>query len=165
MSQLILQPFHRFTYVTAHSSTLPLLHLHHSSFSKSSFASPTSQALLLHHLASRPYHILKFCCRLLITGTQACYVKRLHNKKESALSGHVLNRIQIQVTASSLTQVSCILVVHVRQATSTNIWTSNVYESWFEQQSIRIKIKCRLLHSRHLTSGKWKYKYLSFNWK
>ena len=32
-SQLILQPFHRFTYITAHSPTLLLLHLHHSSFS------------------------------------------------------------------------------------------------------------------------------------
>ena len=29
-SQLILQPFRRFTYVTAHSPTLPLLHLRHS---------------------------------------------------------------------------------------------------------------------------------------
>ena len=55
-SQLILQPFRRFTYVTAHSPTLPLLHLHHSSLSSPSFASPTSQALHLCHLASRP------CC-------------------------------------------------------------------------------------------------------
>ena len=46
-SQLILQPFRRFTYVTAHSPTLPLLHLRHSSFSNPSFASPTSQALHL----------------------------------------------------------------------------------------------------------------------
>ena len=53
MSQLILQPFRRFTYVTAHSPTLPLLHLHHSSFSNPSFVSPTSQALHLIHLASR----------------------------------------------------------------------------------------------------------------
>ena len=48
-SQLILQPFRRFTYVTAHSPILPLLHLRHSSFSNPSFASPTSQAL---HLTS-----------------------------------------------------------------------------------------------------------------
>ena len=41
-SQLILQPFRRFTYVTAHSSTLPLLHLSHSTFSIPFFASPTS---------------------------------------------------------------------------------------------------------------------------
>ena len=53
-SQLILQPFRRFTYVTAYSLTLPLLHLRHSSFSNPSFASPTSQALHLSHLASRP---------------------------------------------------------------------------------------------------------------
>ena len=53
-SQLIPQPFRHFTYVTAHSPTLPLLHLRHSAFSKPSFASPTSQALHLIHLASRP---------------------------------------------------------------------------------------------------------------
>ena len=54
-SQPILQPFRRFTYVTAHSQTLPLLHRRHSSFSNPSFASPTSQALHLIHLASRPW--------------------------------------------------------------------------------------------------------------
>ena len=54
MSQLILQPLRRFTYVTVHSPTLPLLHLRHSSFPNPSFASPTSQALHLVHLASRP---------------------------------------------------------------------------------------------------------------
>ena len=43
-SQLILQPFRRFTYVTAHSPTLPLLHLLHSSFSIPSFPSPMSGA-------------------------------------------------------------------------------------------------------------------------
>ena len=53
-SQLILQPFRRFTHVTAHSPTHPLLHLLHSSFVNPSFASPTSQALHLIHLANRP---------------------------------------------------------------------------------------------------------------
>ena len=53
-SQLILQPFRRFTYVTTHSPTLPLLHLSHSSFSNPYFTSPTSQALHLRHLAIRP---------------------------------------------------------------------------------------------------------------
>ena len=51
-SQLILQPFRQFTYVTTHSPTLPLLHLRHSSFSNSSFASCTSQAL---HLMNRDH--------------------------------------------------------------------------------------------------------------
>ena len=45
-SQLILQPFHLCTYVTAHSLTLPLLYLRHSSFSNPSVASPTSQFIL-----------------------------------------------------------------------------------------------------------------------
>ena len=44
-SQLILQTFHRFPYVTAHSSTLPFLHLRHSSFTNPSFASPTSHRM------------------------------------------------------------------------------------------------------------------------
>ena len=55
-SQLILQSFRCFTYVTAHSPTLPLLYLRHSSFSNPSLPSPTSQALHLIHLATRP------CC-------------------------------------------------------------------------------------------------------
>ena len=42
----ILQPFRRFTYITTHSPTLPLLYLRHSSFSNPSFASPTSQFIL-----------------------------------------------------------------------------------------------------------------------
>ena len=54
MSQLILQPFCHFTYVTAHSTTIPLLYLRHSSFSNPSSASPTSQALHLIHLACHP---------------------------------------------------------------------------------------------------------------
>ena len=56
-SQLILQPFRRFTYVTAQSPTLPLLYLRHSSFSNPSFASLTSQDLHLIHLASRPWFL------------------------------------------------------------------------------------------------------------
>ena len=59
-SQLILQPFRRFTYVTAHSPTLTLLHLRHSLFPNPSFASPTSQALHLIHLPSRPWPIVLY---------------------------------------------------------------------------------------------------------
>ena len=40
---------HCLTYVTAHSPTIPLLHLCHRSFSNPSVASPTSQALHLRH--------------------------------------------------------------------------------------------------------------------
>ena len=89
-SQLILQPFPHFTYVTAHSPTLPSLYLCHSSFSNPSlalpmsqlilqpfhcftqvtahsstlFPSPTSQALHLFHLASRPCLPLLLCSAL-----------------------------------------------------------------------------------------------------
>ena len=66
-SQLILQPFRCFTYITAHSSIIPLLHLCHSSFSNPSFASPTSQALHLLHLVSRQwfFHAPSHQCNLL----------------------------------------------------------------------------------------------------
>ena len=56
---LIHQPFHHFTYSTAHSPTLLLLHLHHSSFFNPSFASPMSQALHLRHLASHPWKLVQ----------------------------------------------------------------------------------------------------------
>ena len=45
-SQLILQPFRRFTYVTAHSPILPSLYLRHSSCSNPCVALPTSQLIL-----------------------------------------------------------------------------------------------------------------------
>ena len=54
-NELILKPFRRFTYVTAHSPTLALLHLHQSSSSNLSLASRMLQALHLRHLASRPW--------------------------------------------------------------------------------------------------------------
>ena len=49
-SQLILQPFHCFIYVTAHCPTLPLLHLQNSSLSNPSIPSSTSQLIL------QPFH-------------------------------------------------------------------------------------------------------------
>ena len=44
--ELILQAFHHFTYVAAHSPTLLPLYLHHISFSNPSIALPTSQLIL-----------------------------------------------------------------------------------------------------------------------
>ena len=52
-SQLILQPFHHFMYVTAHSKTLMLLHLCHSSF----YNPPCTSQLILQ----------PFCCFTYIT--------------------------------------------------------------------------------------------------
>ena len=46
ISQLILQPFYRFTYITTHSPTLPSLYLRHNSFSNPSVVLPTSQLIL-----------------------------------------------------------------------------------------------------------------------
>ena len=59
-SQLIPQPFCRFTYVTALYPTLPLLHLRHSSLSNPSFASPTSSGelpMLLYRSSLRRYYL------------------------------------------------------------------------------------------------------------
>ena len=91
-SQLILQPFHCFTYVTAHSPTLlllhllyitahsplPLLHLCHSSFSNTSIALPMSQLIL------QP-----FCCFTYVTVHSPTLLSLLlrhkppmHNKKK-----------------------------------------------------------------------------------
>ena len=71
-SQLILQPFRRLTYVTAHCPTLPLLHLRHSSFSiphsstfpslhlrYSSFSNP-SAALPTSQLILQPFFRLSY---------------------------------------------------------------------------------------------------------
>ena len=49
LSQLILQPFHRFTYVTAHSIALALLHLRHRLFTLVTAHSPTLPPLYLNH--------------------------------------------------------------------------------------------------------------------
>ena len=49
MSQLIVQPFRCFTYVTAHSPTLLTLYVRHNSFSNPSVAWPTSQLILQTH--------------------------------------------------------------------------------------------------------------------
>ena len=46
VTALILQPFRHFTYVTTHSPTLPSLYLRHSPVSNPSVASPTSQFIL-----------------------------------------------------------------------------------------------------------------------
>ena len=77
-SQLILQPFRRFTYVAAHSPTLPLLHLRHNSFYNPPFASPTSQALHLNHLASRPWHILVFNVQFKVWYERDLVLKAVH---------------------------------------------------------------------------------------
>ena len=53
-SQVILQSFRRFNYATSHSTTLPPLHLCHRSCYNPSVVLPTSQALHVLHLASRP---------------------------------------------------------------------------------------------------------------
>ena len=82
-SQLILQPFRRFIYSTAHS-TLPPLHLRQRSFYNHSVASPTSQALHVLHLASRP------CIgeQKTVCGGLACYSMLLSLEVATVLDSH-----------------------------------------------------------------------------
>ena len=48
-AEFILQPFRHFTFVTTHSPTLPWLYLRHSSFFNPSVASPTSRHSRVHY--------------------------------------------------------------------------------------------------------------------
>ena len=63
-NELILQDFRHFTYVIAHSPTLPSLYLRHSSFSNPSVASPTSQLIL------QPFFRFSY-----VTGEQSSFSK------------------------------------------------------------------------------------------
>ena len=88
-----LQPFRHFNHVTAHSSTLPLLHLRHSSFSNPSFASPMSQALHLRHLASRPWDLTMtnaFKC-LGVTLQTTGNTFRVHVKEKAIIAIRAIN--------------------------------------------------------------------------
>ena len=69
MSQRILQPIRCFTYVTAHSPTLPLLYLRHITFSNPSVALPTSQHILQPSVALATWQLilLPFRCCTLVT--------------------------------------------------------------------------------------------------
>ena len=58
MSQLTFQPFRCFTYVSAHSPTLPSLHRRHSSFDKPFVTSPTSRSLYNPSVASAPSQLI-----------------------------------------------------------------------------------------------------------
>ena len=87
-SQLILQPFRCFTYVTALSPTLPLLHLRHCSFSNPSFASPTSLALHLRHLVSSP-------CIQRALRNNLLYISHCLSVVSTCLGHHVLRDIRL----------------------------------------------------------------------
>ena len=89
--------FLRFTYVTAHSPTIRLLHQRHSSFSNPSFASPTSQALHLRHLASRPCYeyssILVCACTIKVfTTLPAVAFKETTNSPSPLYSLQIFSR-------------------------------------------------------------------------
>ena len=80
--------------LTAHFTTLPLLYLRHSSFSNPSFTSPTSQALHLLHLTSRPWK--EPLWRASIPGiyripTASACVMRRHYAFKYTQSLHVIN--------------------------------------------------------------------------
>ena len=137
-SQLILQPFYRFTYVTAHSPTLPLLHLRHSSFSNPSFVSPTSQVL---HLIQSSAHFPTF---------QSLHLR--HNSFSNPSIALPTSQLILQpfrcftyVTARSPTLISLLLrhriftYVTWRAAHGTYVRQANLYNHVFSH------IKCLLI--------------------
>ena len=105
-SQLILQYFRSFTYVTTHSQTLPLLHLRHSSFSNHSFASPTSQALHLRHLANRAFisTLVTKCSQNIVADTDKNKALIDCHKCSSFLS--IVKSEPLKIPASVLEKVS-----------------------------------------------------------
>ena len=113
-SQLILQPFFRFIYVTAHSPTLPLLHLRHSSFCNPSFASPTSQGLNLIHLASRTWFIEYYRP----TGIQICGSMNRNWNNNFRKRDHILFHAVCSVSAYCDVQC-CQQVLMISRRTST----------------------------------------------
>ena len=82
--QLILQPFRRLIYVTAHSPTLPLLHLRHSSFSKPSFVSPKLCHRLFTYVMWRAVHGLTY-----------------PHKKDPNVSGPVVVEVIVSITPTN----------------------------------------------------------------
>ena len=87
MSQLILQPFHRVTHVTAIlqandinlTPILPSLYLRHNSFSNPSVASPTSQFFL------QPFFRFSYVTgsSLMLRGEPQCDVKPNYNNSSN----------------------------------------------------------------------------------
>ena len=76
--------FSNFTYVTAHSPTLPSLYLRHNSFSNSSVASPTSQLVL------QPFLRFSYVIGSSLTspGEPPMEIWIATNKDEDKISGH-----------------------------------------------------------------------------
>ena len=135
-SQLILQSFRRFTYIAAHS-TLPLLHLRHSSFSTHSFAFLTSQALHVRHLASRPWIDL-FVRKELGTLTLCSFPNLSVTSPTSKLNRQSLRRFTY-VTAHSPT----LPLLRLRHSS-------------FSDPSFA-SLTSQALHLRHLASHPWVY--------
>ena len=80
-SQLILQPFRRFTYVTAHSPTFPSLHLRHSSFSNPSVALPTCSFSNLSVTSPTSHLILQpFRCFIYVTAHSPTLLSLLRHR-------------------------------------------------------------------------------------
>ena len=83
--QLILQPFRRFTYVTAHSPTLPLLHLRRGSFSNPSPGEPR-----IGYIIENWYGNFKILSYKLFKNTKIWCAKSLVNIKVVVDDGQIL---------------------------------------------------------------------------
>ena len=126
-SQLILQPFRRFTYVTVHSPTLPLLHLRHNLFSNPSAALPTSQLIF------QPFRCFPLSRKISLglLFVPFCWKTEIYFQFSSDAGYH-------QYEASQLTRE---IVIHV--TTSVRRQAKLRYQKCFDLQSQRVNINHR----------------------
>ena len=145
---LILQTLHRFTYVTAHSPTLSSILLRHRSFYNPSVASPTSHALHLRHLASRPWLAVWGDCKNACT--EACTKQRGGSVLVTAVQTR--DRLSILGITYHCPQHQCLAE---RKSVSLISFLNVV----FKYNSTNLKINCEQLH---LTLNTTNSKYRSF---
>ena len=136
MSQVILQPFSRFTYVTGHSPTLLLLHLPHSSFSNPSFTSPTSQDFHLCNLAYGVYHGW-----LILQAFQSLHLR--HNSFSNPSLALSMSQVILQpfhcftyITAHSPTLLSLLLphriFTYVTWRAAHGVYPTSLHTIWYD---------------------------------
>ena len=121
--------FCRFTYVTTHSPTLPLLHLRHSLFSNPSFASPTSQALHIRHLANRP------CISTLVTKFSQNIVADT-DKNKARIDLHKCSSSFLSIVKSHLLKIPASVLEKVRAGSCLKLFLMDC--SYYRS--------CRILH-------------------
>ena len=129
---LILQPFHHFTYVTAHSphyATLPSLHLCHSTFSSlcnPSVASSTSQ------------HIIQYFRRFTYITAPTLLLLHLHHMHFTYVTWWATHRWDTHPPSQILdTPLHCLIIMSGNEEFSWHKWTRLGHASREQQCSVK----------------------------